>query len=77
MESHNWLSSDKKQQVEENSSLDPDKRCLVSGNGTEDAYHATVTYTKADALRHVMRSTWTLPDKEHSDTQVKTGCRTS
>jgi hypothetical protein len=38
--------------------------CDVRGNGTEDAHHATVTCTKAAALRHAMRECWKLPDKK-------------
>jgi hypothetical protein len=44
--------------------LEWNARCDVCGNGMEDAHHATVTCTKAVALRHAMREYWKLPDEK-------------
>jgi ribonuclease HI len=43
--------------------LEVDSRCSICGNGDEDAFHATITCTKAKALRHELRKSWDLPSE--------------
>jgi hypothetical protein len=44
--------------------LEVNNICSVCGNGTEDAHHATVSCTKAKALRHALREVWDLPGEK-------------
>jgi hypothetical protein len=41
--------------------LETDDICNICGREVESSFHATVTCTKAKALRHEMRKHWTLP----------------
>jgi hypothetical protein len=41
--------------------LETDDVCNICGREVESSFHATVTCTKAKALRYEMRKHWTLP----------------
>lgn len=44
--------------------MELDSICNICGKETEDEYHATVSCTKARALRMEMRKSWNLPAEE-------------